>query len=513
MTHHTSFHKKYKLLLPVLLLACLCGCRKNFLDVEPQGTYTTDTYPYPGGSGPYDTYIFSAYAEMRSFNTHSQSFICATLMRSDDADKGSTPSDGGADASSMDNFPVLPNNGFCNTLWTGYYTLISKTNVAIDQIHNNANIQASPEIKAQSEGEVRWLRAYAYFMLVRLFDRVPLIDSVLTDPASQSNIPQSSASQIYASIESDLQFAAANLPASWDPTKFPGRLTSGAANGLLAKVYLTEKKWDLAMSTADLVISSGQYDLSTAYDKIFREDGENSKESVFEIQATASQAVQTANGVQYASIMGVRGSGTFNMGWGWATPSADLAGTYEAGDPRRARTIMFTSDATHTYQTIYGETIPVGLPNPMYNNKVYTNPTYRAATGSLAGYWMNVRILRFADVVLMYAEAAAESGHAQEALAKLEMVRARARNGNNAILPPVTTTDQDSLITAIRHERRVEMGMEHDRFFDLVRWGIAQQTLNAAGKTAFSDSRDVLLPIPQTQIDLSKGVLTQNLGY
>jgi hypothetical protein len=512
MTQHTSY-KKYKLLLPVLLLACLCSCRKNFLDVEPQGTYTTDTYPYPGGSGPYDTYLFAAYAEMRSFNTHSQSFICATLMRSDDADKGSTPSDGGADASSMDNFPVLPSNGFCNTLWTGYYTLISKTNVAIDQIHNNVNIQASPEVKAQSEGEARWLRAYAYFMLVRLFNRVPLIDSVLTDPASQSNIPQSNPDQIYASIESDLQFAAANLPPSWDPAKFPGRLTSGAANGLLAKVYLTEKKWDQAMTTAGLVINSGLYDLKTPYEKIFREDGENSSESVFEIQATASQAVQTANGIQYASIMGVRGPGTFNMGWGWATPSKNLDTAYETGDPRRARTILYTSDSTHTYQSIYGENIPLALPNPMYNNKVYTNPTYRAATGSLAGYWMNVRILRFADVVLMYAEAAAESGQTEEALAKLEMVRARARGTNNAILPPVTTTDRDALIDTIRHERRVEMAMEHDRFFDLVRWGIAQQTLNAAGKTNFSDSRDVLLPIPQTQIDLSKGVLTQNPGY
>ena len=174
MTHHTSFPDRYhRLLLPVLLLACLCGCRKDFLDIQPQGQYTSDTYPYPGGSGPYDTYIFSAYAEMRSFNTHSQSFICATMIRSDDADKGSTPSDGGADASSMDNFPVLPANGFCNTLWTGYYTLISKTNVALDQIHNNTTIQASPEIKAQSEGEVRFLRAYAYFMLVRLFGRGP----------------------------------------------------------------------------------------------------------------------------------------------------------------------------------------------------------------------------------------------------------------------------------------------------------------------------------------------------
>ena len=100
-----------------------------------------------------------------------------------------------------------------------------------------------------------------------------------------------------------------------------------------------------------------------------------------------------------------------------------------------------------------------------------------------------------------------------EALAKLEMVRARARAGNNTILPPVTTTDQGLLRDAIRAERRIELAMEHDRFFDLVRWGIAQTALNAAGKPNFNNSRDVLLPIPQTQIDLSAGVLTQNPGY
>ena len=126
---------------------------------------------------------------------------------------------------------------------------------------------------------------------------------------------------------------------------------------------------------------------------------------------------------------------------------------------------------------------------------------------------MNVRILRYADVVLMYAEAANEMGNAPEALAKLELVRARARGDNNSILPKVTATDQTLLREAIRRERRVELAMEHDRFFDPVRWGIAATTLQAAGKPNFSAARDNLLPIPQTQIDLSKGVLTQNPGY
>jgi len=223
--------------------------------------------------------------------------------------------------------------------------------------------------------------------------------------------------------------------------------------------------------------------------------------------------VPSANGVQYAQIQGVRGSGAFDLGWGWNTPSTSLEAAYEANDPRKNRTIMYTSTGTTIYQTIYGENIPVGLPNPRYNNKVYSNPSIRSSIGNRFGYWMNIRTLRYADVVLMYAEAANELNNTTEALAKLEMVRARARNGNNSILPAVTTTDQVLLRDAIRKERRIELAMEHDRFFDLVRWGIAQTTLHAAGKTNFSDARDVLLPIPQAQIDLSAGVLTQNPGY
>lgn len=512
-------NKKYLSFAVILLVAGLTvisSCKKNFLDRQPQGQYTQETYPYPGGSGPYDTYLFGAYSELRSFNVHSQSFICATSIRSDDADKGSTPSDGGANAIDMDNFPVSPSNSFANTLWTGYYTLISKCNIALDQIKNNSSITATADAKSQAEGEAKFLRGYAYFMMVRLFGKVPIIDSVFTNAASQSNVPQSTVAQVYAFIESDLQFAASKLPLSWD-AKFVGRATSGAANGLLAKVYLTQQKWAQAMAAANIVMTSGQYDLTTTYDKEFREEGENSKESVFEVQATASAAIPTNNGVQYAQIMGVRGSGSFDLGWGWNTPSTYLEAAYEAGDPRKNRTILYTSTATTTYQTIYGENLPVGLPNPRYNNKVYSNPALRSSIGNRFGYWMNIRILRYADVVLMYAEAANEVGGAANidaARNAVNSVRARARIGAaGGVLPNLTTTDQATLRAAIRQERRIELAMEHDRFFDLVRWGIAQSTLNAAGKPNFSDTRDVLLPIPQTQIDLSQGVLKQNPGY
>lgn len=501
--------------LAIALLLGASSCKKDFLDTNRQGGYDADNYPYPGGSGPYDQYIFGAYNELRSFNVHSQSFITATSIRSDDADKGSTPADGGANAIDMDNFPVLPSNGFANTLWVGYYGLINKCNVTIKEVNTNPNIEATTQIKNQTIAEAKFMRAYGYFMLVRLFGNVPKIDTVFANTTSQNNVPQSTAAEIYGFIESDLNFAAANLPLSWD-AKFVGRATRGAANGLLAKVYLTQGKWGMAMTTAAAVMSSGQYDLSTAYDKIFREEGENSKESVFEVQATASASITTSNGVQYAQIQGIRGSGVWDLGWGWNSPSTYLEAAYEANDPRKNRTVLYTSTATTTYQTIYGENIPVGLPNPRYNNKVYTNPSLRSSIGNRFGYWMNLRVLRYSDVVLMFAEAANEVGGTDNitaARAALNSVRARARNGNAAILPDVTTTDQAELREAIRKERRVELAMEHERFFDIVRWGIAQTVLNASGKPNFSNSRDVLLPIPQTQIDLSAGVLKQNPGY
>jgi len=278
------------------------------------------------------------------------------------------------------------------------------------------------------------------------------------------------------------------------------------------------------MAAANTVMMSGQYNLNTSFDKIFREEGENSSESVFEVQATATI---TSNGndlgVQYAQIQGIRGAGQWDLGWGWNSPSTDLVAAYEANDPRKNRTILFMSETGIPRQSIYGETLPIANPpngtppNLRYNNKVYTNPAVRSSVNSRFGYWMNIRTLRYADVVLMYAEAANEVGGAANIIAArnaVNSIRARARIGAPAgTLLDITSNDQATLREDIRKERRLELAMEHDRFYDIVRWGIAQDVMQAVGKVNFAGNRDVLLPIPQTQIDLSAGVLTQNPFY
>ncbi len=500
--------------LLMLLAIIFSGCKKDFLDRKAQGEYNENNYPYPGGTGPYDLFINGAYETLRSYNVTVFPFVAAVSIRSDDADKGSTAADGGSDIITMDNLNLTSSNGVVNALWVGHYNLINQCNKVLDQVANDPNPNTAENLKVGAQAEARFLRGYAYFMLVRLFGNVPIIDSVTTSDVSKLNIPQSTPAQVYAFIESDLQFAATNLPASW-PAAFIGRATSGAANGLLAKVYLYEKKYALAMSTANLVMTSGRYNLSVNYNTVFDEEGENTAESLFEVQATATPSFPTTYGSQYAQVQGVRGTSDMNLGWGFNVPSTALEAAYEPNDPRRYRTIFYSNPDS---VTIYGERPQAGLPNPRYNNKVYTKPAKRALIGNKGGWWMNVRLLRYADVVLIYAEAANELGGADnisKALAAVNSVRARARMsakpGVNA-LPDLAITDQATLRDAIRHERRVELGMEHERFFDIVRWGIAADVLQAQGKT-FVVGKSELLPIPQAQIDISNGVLHQNNGY
>lgn len=498
----------FVLVFLLALITVFAGCKKDFLDRQTQGEYDQNNYPYPEGSGPYDQFINGAYAVLRSYNVTVFPFVSIVSIRSDDADKGSTPADG-ADQLQMDNFTITPSNGVANAFWVGHYDLVNKCNFVLERVSQDPNPNTPASLKAVARAEARFLRAYAYFMLVRSFGNVPIVDTVITKSAAEANIPQSAAPVVYQFIEKDLTFAAANLPATYD-SKFVGRATRGAALGLLAKVYLYQKKYPSAMSTANLVMTSGQYDLSTPFSKIFNEDGENSKESIFEVQATATASNPTTYGSQYSNVQGVRGTGIWDLGWGFNVPSTSLDAAFEANDPRKARTILYAGGTS-----IYNEAIPAGLPNPRYNNKVYSDPAKRSQIGNRFAWWNNVRLLRYSDVVLMYAEAANEVGGSEnitKALQALNSIRTRARGGNNSILPNITTTVQSELQEAIRRERRAELAMEHERFFDTVRWGIAADVLQAQGKNYVTGKHE-LLPIPQTQIDLSKGVLKQNPNY
>ena len=505
---YTYFRSKIAFASLLLLLAALweTGCRKDFLDRKPLGGYTSDDYPYPEGGSALDQYIFAAYGSFRSWGCVGEGYVAAANIRSDDAVKGSVPTDA-LIVLPFDQFPVPPDNGLVNTIWEGYYDAVTKCNIALSATSSDS-IPLSADIKTRSRAEARFLRGYAYFTLVRFFGRIPLVDTVVS--VGESSVPQSSVAEVYQFIEQDLQFAAAHLPDHWD-ARYIGRATSGAAHGLLAKVYLYEEKWQQAMAEAGTVIQSGLYNLETPYDQIFTEAGENGSGSLFEIQCYSDANHPSDYGSQYAQVQGVRGTGTANLGWGLNVPTEDLVAAYESDDPRQKSTILFCPSREPTR---YGESFP-SEPNPRYNMKVYTDPAKRQSVNAQAGYWVNIRVLRYADVLLMYAEAANELGQTDEALQKLEMVRARARGTNDQILPEVTTRNQQALRERIRHERRVELAMEDQRFFDLVRWKIAGPVMHDAGVSGFNANRDGLLPIPQVQIDLSQGAnkLQQNPGY
>ena len=493
--------KKYfnRVMIVLLSITGLAAC-EDFLDREPLGRYTTDSYP----SGGLTQYVYGMYSELRTWGVHAFPYVGITSITSDDADKGSTPADAPTQIE-LDNFTVVPTNGLLKDFYTGHYTAINKTNVVLNEADSLLSANAvTQEDFNQSTAEARFVRGYLYFNLVRTFGGVPKVDALVTDQAD-FNIPRASAEEIYSLIVSDLQYAEANLPVSWDAA-FIGRPMKTSAQGMLAKVYAYQENWALALQSAQNVINSGQHDLSTPYSKIFTEEGENTKESLFEIQNIRNESYSF--GSDYARVQGVRGSGDWDFGWGFNSPSMELVNAYEPNDPRKDATIIFVGETTP-----YGEVPPTSLPNERYNQKVYTNPTYRVAASDRQGDWVNIRILRYADVVLLAAEAANELGQSGPALEYLEMVRARARGINAAILPEITVADQAALRDLIRHERRIELAMEHERFFDLVRWGIAEQVLHAAGKTNFVTGKHELMPIPQDEIDKSNGVLTQNSGY
>ena len=369
----------------------------------------------------------------------------------------------------------------------------------------------------RNKGEALFFRAYCYFNLVRAWGEVPLITFKVVDSAD-ANVAKSGINKIYTQIDNDLTEAERLLPLQWD-SNYTGRVTWGAVRSLHARTYMMRNDWDNMYKLSTEVIGKGLYNLDTPVDKIFTVEGENCGSSIFELQCESTDALKNSLtiGSQFCEVQGVRGSGDWNLGWGWHMATEYMAEAYEQGDPRKNSTLLYfrhsDSDPITPENTNepYGESPVSPAMGAYFNKKAYTDPALRKEYTN-KGFWVNIRLIRYADVLLMGAESANEKGIPGEAIDYLEQVRARARGTNSNILPKVTTTDQGELREAIRHERRVELGLEFDRFYDLVRWGIAKEVLHAAGKTNYQD-KNALLPLPQTEIDKSKGVLVQNPDY
>lgn len=497
-----------------LLIIAQTGC-SDLLDQEPKGTWTEGDNP--GGS--FQTDVFSLYARVKGWSiTGGIPALAVQSIRSEDVEKGSSLSDGSDVSSMYDNFNYNASDGNLASYYTDNYAMIHTANTVLADIKeaedNNVTLSA---IDLMCKGEAHFFRAFLYFNLVRAFGEVPLIDFKITD-AAQTNIPKSTSDQIYALIDKDLTEAEKLLPTQWESI-YLGRVTWGVARALHAKTYMQRNDWNNMLTAATDVINSGLYNLNTPFNQIFRESGENCSESIFELQCTATAALPSSTdiGSQYAEVQGVRGSGDWDLGWGWNCPTTILAAAFETGDPRKDETLLYFlkpgEDASSIQANAPYNEKPIAqeVMNRYYNKKVYTDPAKRTQF-SKHGFWMNIRIIRLSEMYLIAAEAANELGQSGSAIEYLESVRARARGTNSEVLPKVTTTDQTALRTAIRHERRVELAMEWDRFYDLVRWGTAKAVLHAAGKTDYQD-KHALLPLPQAEVDKSNGVLIQNPNY
>ena len=492
-SYRLQFLKNASAVVLGIALVAQTGCKKSFLDVPPQAQQPGQAFWKTQEDATQA--VNAMYANLRSWEMVAFAPIAIESMGSDEVEKGSSPGDA-TFMNNFDNFTHTSTEGQVNDFWLGQYRSINLANQIIDNI---PDIEMDATLKSRYIAEAKFIRAYNYFRLVRAFGGVPLRLNLPANP-EEFNLPRSSKEEVYAAIENDLTDAAAVLPQTYGPADV-GRATKGAALALHAKVAMYQQKWADVLAKTNQVMGMG-YSLFPSFEGTFRIPNENNQESIFEIQAQKLPSIPGATNSQYSQVQGVRG---INWGgWGFHVPTIELVNAFEADDPRRDATIIFRGETTPQ-----GDVVPPTGDNPRSNQKSYVPSTYWQS-GFTEGADQNIRVIRYAEVLLMNAEAANELNNPAQAKTSLNAVRARARGGNNAILPDVTTNDKVQLREAIWHERRVELAMEFDRFFDVIRQGRGALVFGPKG---FQAGKNELMPIPQNQIDLSAGVLTQNPGY
>lgn len=446
---------------------------------------------------------------------------------SDDALKGGQNVGDMAAAYDMENFKTQSNNPLLLDFYRAQYMGVARCNLAIDQISAmEPDTSLSVSLKQRLLGEASFLRAMYYFRLVRVFGGVPYVDFIVDSPSKWKQ-PKASADEIYRHIVDDLLFAQKNL---WEKDRYPaedlGRATKGAAEAMLLKVYLYQHNYAEAAAWGDSIISKGKYRLCDDYNANFLLEGENGVESVFEIQYMEDP--MSDYGSEAVHFGYTRGTFTVILtrsrareGWGFNKPSQNLYDEFEPGDPRRDLTIIDEGEQTAIADTYLGN---------RYLNRKYAyidaNGTYLELKHHSRGP-INNKYIRYADVLLMYAEACCENNNLPAAKSALELVRSRARRMQDdaSVLPAFPygayADTQADLRKAIRHERRVELGMEGHRWFDLCRWGIACEVMQAykaiesdevkAEMGSFVKGKHELFPIPQQEMDLNP--IEQNPGY
>jgi hypothetical protein len=498
----------YKISFFLCFLA-VTSCKKDFLDLSDPTTKTADKFYQTEDqivqavSGAYSSlqdhvnsqYIF---AEMSSDNT---------TIQLDPSDRGQTDR-----AEAFEFWNVTATNANIADMYNQSYNALYNINFALSKIDGVAAI--SPQKKVQYKGELEFMRAYYYFNLVRYFGPVVLVTQPLATSSDAFKTARSPEADVYAQIIKDLTDAAANLPAKSEYNAADvGRASKGSALGLLGKVYLTTKDYAKAQSTLMQILPLG-YSLVPNYASVFDTNNKNNSESLFEVQYQGGNNLGEWSSFLYAfaprnSAGAVTGFPT-SRPQGWNIPTRNIISEFEANDKRKA--VALKEGYTNS------DGVFVAIP---FVNK-YNHP--HTIEGRTDDNWP---VLRYADVLLMLAEAINEQGGPGNAYQYINQVRTRAG------LAALSGLGQESFRAAIRHERRVELAFENDRWFDLKRaFTNAQMTalLNAHGQAEKAsptvdrggvpftvtdykfDGYEALYPIPDRQLFLDKN-LTQNPGY
>jgi starch-binding outer membrane protein, SusD/RagB family len=491
----------HKFLLCVFIL--ITGC-SEFLQKDPQGDLTQTSFPTSASDALQATN--AVYAAVRNWYYNSGGYPILDIM-SDDAYKGSNKNDQLSTVGAFDNFTFNTTADGLDRWWATLYEGIKWANVVIEKV---PPISMDTTLRNRYIGEARFLRGLFYFDLVRAWGGVPEV-TTLNPPM---RLERATKEDIYSLIISDLTYAETHLTKRSELSSSElGRATIGAAEALLARLYLFQGDFPNAELYAMKVIQSNEYSLEPEFLDANGVNGNNGVESIFEVGALGVEDYG-GGGAQYANTQGVRG--TPNRGWGFNRPSVDLRKSFEAGDPRLKGTIIDLGD---TIDGVYikgnpdpanDPVVTVDLNGDTVNIQCYNRKVWTPGDNTPTQWSHHRRLIRYADVLLMAAEALNENDNQTDALMYLNLVRQRARGGNNLILPDITTTNKDLLRDKIMLERRHELALEGSRFWDLVRTGKAASVLGSLG---FVEGKHEVLPVHQSEIDISQGSLAQNPNY
>lgn len=508
-----KFLNRYKFIagLSILLLS---GCSESFLDVAPTGRLTSESYLTTDDE--VKTALIGVYNSMQhNFSNGSwASVYFVKNLPGDDCLAGSSEGDQ-TGYQNIDDFAIQTDNDKLVLIWTNFYKTISSCNTIVNKVEGDT------DAKKQMIAEAKAIRAYCYFEMVTLWGGVPLMTENPTDEALYHR-PRAAVSEVYAQIEKDLTEAIPDLPLKSEYSAADiFRFSKGTAQAYLGKAYLYQEKYADAATQFAAVIASAEYDLEPNFADIWSIESEFGIESLFEISYTSQEYYDWGTfpwgGGNESNIevqlQGPR-SDLYDLtnsslpiinGWGFNVPSAIIGQAFEEENDvvRGSATLISAADFEATGGAILD---PDAHDYEGYMRLKYaTRATETGDQGIMElNYSTNWRLLRYADVLLMAAEAYHFNGEDGKALIEINKVRDRAQ------LPDITASDD--MFQSIVKERQLELAFEATRYWDLVRWGLAEEAL---GDLGYKSGKNELFPIPQNEIIANNEMTTadQNPGY